>query len=170
MKDAAGEVSRPEPLVHFEEQRNMNVRGTSLGIAFTALAMACADASMEPRAVPGGERLYVLWSGLSGPELDTNYITPVGSLDASAVVDFTRAIEQPGIARLYGQEGVGYFAVGNGEAQTITRYELGPDDRLTPGATLSLQNFGVTLLVDATSIQFVSPTKAYYLDSSSFRS
>jgi hypothetical protein len=138
-------------------------------VACAVLATACADAAPTPAADSGGDRLYVLWSGTSGPELETNYFTPIRSLDAGAEVDYARAIEQPGIARLYGEEGVGYFAIGDGESQTITRYDLGPNDRLVPGASLSLQGFGVTLLAEAASIQFVSPTKAYYIDPSALQ-
>jgi hypothetical protein len=66
----------------------MNVRVAVGALAATVLAAACADDATEGSTEPGGERLYVLWSGLSGPELDTNYITPIRSLDAGGVVDY----------------------------------------------------------------------------------
>jgi hypothetical protein len=85
----------------------MNRRAAVGVLAAAVLAAACADDATGGSAQGGGERLYVLWSGLSGPELDTDYITPIRSLDAGGVVDYARAIERPGIARLYGQDGVG---------------------------------------------------------------
>src|SRR5262245_35179469 len=141
----------------------MNFRLIAHGVMAAVWGAACGDSSTTIARDAAGERLYVLWSGTSGAELSTNYITPLGSLEPGAVVDYGRAVEQPGVTRLYGQEGVGFFAVGDGESQTITRYEIDERDRFVPGATLSLQPFGVTLLADATSIHFVDANKAYYI-------
>src|SRR5262245_25851006 len=144
----------------------MDCKASIAALLLGLSATACADDSQRVVATPPSEQLYLLWSGTSGDEVDSNYFTPLPSLDVGTVVDYGRALEQPGIARLYGQDGVGFFALGDGEEQSITRYELGADDAFVPGQKLSLQPFGVELLADATSLKFISPSKAYYIDPS----
>jgi hypothetical protein len=57
MKHAAGEVSRLEPLVHFEEQRNMNVRGfvsvSTSDFSQTTLLDVSGDEAIEGVSFPG---------------------------------------------------------------------------------------------------------------------
>jgi hypothetical protein len=62
------------------------------------------------------------------------------------------------------ERGIGIFALAEAESLSITRYELGADDTLKPGARLSLQPFGVNAL-EPQGVHFVSATKAYYKDS-----
>jgi hypothetical protein len=58
-------------------------------------------------------------------------------------------------------KGLGWFAIGGGEAPTITRYTL-ERGALARGQSIDLSGYGVKGLWD--TIYFVSPTKAYYPD------
>lgn len=129
------------------------------GCGSDARVIAPENSTQDP-----GQPLYVLGSGVSGVDNETTYFTPLSSLDASANVDLTRAIERQGVGRLYGADGLGYFAIGLEESQSITRYEVSADGRFVEGPSVSLQNYGVTFMAEANAIHFVSPTKAYYLD------
>lgn len=105
---------------------------------------------------------YLVHSAVETDEGRFNYFTLADALDAPARLDYGRALELPGRARLYAQPGAGIFAIGDGEDVTITRYEL-DGAALVPGPTISLQGHGVTAMA-AQGVLFVSPTKAYYKD------
>lgn len=67
------------------------------------------------------------------------------SLSEPTTVAYAGSLELPGRARLHAQPGVGYFAIGDAEGVSLTRYEL-VDGRFVPGASLSLQSYGVSSL------------------------
>jgi hypothetical protein len=92
----------------------------------------------------------------------TSYFHLLGSIEAGTKVDVTQALEVPGAAKLFALEGIGWFAIGDGEAPTITRYTLDEDGRLAPDASVSFLDYGVQYLWD--ELYVVSATKAYYPD------
>jgi hypothetical protein len=105
--------------------------------------------------------LFLVATRVFSDEGTTGYLTPTRSLDEP--LDYSRALEQAGGGVLYASEGVGTFLIGAGEAPEITRYEVGDDDTLIPGQTLSFMNEGVIYLY-AASVIFVDAHKAYYTD------
>lgn len=112
---------------------------------------------------PVEEPLYVLHSAVQTAEGRTNYFTAVGSLAEVADVTYEGSIEVAGRARLYAQPGVGFFAIGDGEDVSITKYTLNDDGTFAAGDRLSFQPFGVTAM-GAQAVLFVSATRAYYKD------
>jgi hypothetical protein len=92
----------------------------------------------------------------------TSYFHVVSSIEEETEIDENRALEVPGAAKLYAVPGLGWFAIGGGEAPTITRYTLDARGTLVKGDSISLQSYGVDSLWD--TLYIVSPTKAYYPD------
>jgi hypothetical protein len=118
---------------------------------------------MVPAAeAPAAEPAFVLATRVWDDTSITSYFNVLHSIDEGATLDPGRGLEVAGSARLYSVPGIGWFAVGQGEAPTVTRYTLGADDTLVAGESISLQSFGVSSLWD--TLYFVSPTKAYYPD------
>jgi hypothetical protein len=114
---------------------------------------------------PAADALYIVHSATQNPDgARTNYFTLTKSLTTPATLDYAKAIAQPGRSRLYAQQDLGFFAIGAGETLSLTRYTVGPNDTIVPGAVLPLQPQGVTSL-GAQAVYFVSETKAYYKDS-----
>src|SRR5690606_7906908 len=92
----------------------------------------------------------------------TSYFHVVSSIEDGAEIDDTKALEVPGAAKLYALPDLGWFAIGGGEAPTITRYTIDEDGALARGESISLSSYGVDSLWD--TLYIVSPTKAYYPD------
>jgi hypothetical protein len=93
----------------------------------------------------------------------TSYFHLLDSIAADTPVDVNQALEVPGAAKLYAVDGIGWFAIGDGESPTITRYALDEEGRLAADASMSFLDYGVQYLWD--HLYVVSPTKAYYPDS-----
>lgn len=93
----------------------------------------------------------------------TSYFHLVPKLEANVEVDPKQALDVAGSAKLYADRKLGWFALGNGESPTITRYTLGNNDQLVAGDAMSLLDCGVQNLWD--SLCVVSKDKAYYPDS-----
>jgi hypothetical protein len=134
--------------------------------AATPLDAAMADGGTSDGTVPpaAADPLYIVHSAVQNPDgARTNYFTLTKSLTAPETLNYANAIAQPGRSRLYAQQDLGFFAIGAGETLAITRYTVGPNDTIVPGASLSLRPQGVTSL-GAQAVYFVSETKAYYKD------
>lgn len=121
------------------------------------------DAPIAEPPIPD-DALYILHSASQDDQgTRTNAFSLVDSLLTRGLVGATPALALPGRARLYAQPGFPFFAVGDSESLTLTRYDLGAGDVVNAGASISLQPFGVTALA-ARAVHFVSETKAYYKD------
>ncbi len=137
-------------------------------VAITALSLAaCGGREDDPTDTPDASTVeekpqYLIHSAVQTGDTRMNYFTVVESLEAEGKLSYENSLELPGRPRLYAAQGVGFFAIGAGEAPTITRYEL-KDGQLVAGDSLSLQSFGVTSM-GAQAVLFVSATKAYYKD------
>ncbi len=92
----------------------------------------------------------------------TSYFHVVGSLAAGTEIDESRALEQPGAAKLVALPEIDWFGLHSGEEPVVTRYTLGAGGRLVAGKSMSLLNYGVEGLWDTHYV--VSSTKAYYAD------
>ncbi|MBZ4335265.1 MxcI [Corallococcus sp. AS-1-12] len=135
-------------------------------LACAALVLgACGGDGVKPEEenpVPQEGELYLVHSAVETNGSRTNYFTLVDSLEGTRTLDYAKSLELPGRPRLYAAKGVGFFAIGAGEAPTITRYEV-RDGTLVAGQSLSFQNLGVKRM-GAQAVHFVSETKAYYKD------
>lgn len=137
------------------------------GVAAVLVVAACGDNIAPPddgddddddEPVPA----FAIGTRIWDDTTTTSYFNVVSSLDASTSVDLGQSIEVSGSAKLFSIGSLGWFAIGGGEAPTISRYELDDNDRLVPRETISLQAYGVSSLWD--TMYVVSPTKAYYPD------
>lgn len=106
---------------------------------------------------------FVIHSAVQTGDGRTNYFTVVDSLGEAARLDYGSSLEVPGRARLYAEPGIGFFAIGDGEDVSVTRYELGDDGSFVAGDRLSFQAQGVRAMAPQ-AVLFVSATKAYYKD------
>ncbi len=133
-----------------------------------ALALVLLISSCEPEKGSGGPvapsegPVYMAATRVWDDVSTTSYFHLVESVDAGTEVDLGQALEVPGAAKLYALDGIGWFAIGEGESPTITRYALDEDGRLTADASMSFLDYGVQSLWD--ELYVVSPTKAYYPD------
>jgi hypothetical protein len=147
-------------------EQHQRGRSSLYRIALTCLALGMACDSDSTReigfAAPGTGPTYLAVARIWDDTTTTSYLHAIPSLSAGTLVDPALARELPGAAKLFAQRDLGWFAIGGGEAPTITRYTLGADGQLEPGRSISLQPFGVDDLWD--SLYFVSADKAYYPD------
>lgn len=116
------------------------------------------DAGDDGNAVPA----FLVGTRVWDDSSTTSYFHVTESLEAGSELDLGRALEVPGAAKLFSIEGAGWFAIGGGEAPTITSYSLDDDGRFVEGVSISLQAHGVQSLWD--TLYVVSPTKVYYPD------
>lgn len=136
-------------------------------LASLSLTAACGDdlpnphEENEPDAQEAGPA-FAIGTRIWDDTTTTSYFHVVDSLEAGTTVDLSKAIEVSGSAKLFSIGTLGWFAIGGGEAPTISRYTLDANNRLVPGETISLQSYGVSSLWD--TVYVVSPTKAYYPD------
>lgn len=136
----------------------------SLSLGFVLVTSASCTPPLDGKDPRGTDTpLFLVHSALDTDDGRSNYFTLVESLDEARALDYGTSLELPGRARLYAAAGIGFFAIGDAENITITRYELEEDGTLVEGASLSLQAHGVTSM-GPQAVHFVSPTKAYYKD------
>jgi hypothetical protein len=110
----------------------------------------------------GPDPVFLLGTRVWDDAAATSYFHIVDSLEPGTKVDDSKAIEVPGAAKLYAIADLGWFAIGDGETPTLTRYTLAENGTLVRGAELSLVNYGVASLWD--TLYVVSATKLYYPD------
>ncbi|WP_437675088.1 hypothetical protein [Sorangium sp. So ce131] len=114
-------------------------------------------------SVDSGVPAFLIGTRVWDDTSTTSYFQTVPSLEQGTEVDLAQALELPGSAKLYSLDELGWFAIGGGDAPTISRYTLDARGALEQeGASISLQPFGVQDLWP--TMYFVSPTKAYYPD------
>jgi hypothetical protein len=135
----------------------------------SALALtiaACSDAESDDAPEAQAEPAYLLHSAQESPDGDRlNYITAIKDPSEALELDYGRSLELPGRARMYAERGVGYFALGDAEEISITRFELEEDGQFVAGKKLLLQQEGVEYM-ETQGVLFISATKAYYKDGS----
>jgi hypothetical protein len=137
---------------------------TRLSLLSTLLAVACGDNTEPPDMMKEGETApaFAVGTRVWDDSSATSYFNVVESLEAGTTVDTMRAIEAAGSAKLFSLGSLGWFAIGGGEAPTISRYEVDSNNELQRRETISLQNYGVKSLWE--TVYVISPTKAYYPD------
>jgi hypothetical protein len=135
-------------------------------LLIAAALSACGDDGASGDGDDGDDTApaYLVGTRIFDDTTTTSYFSVVDSLGAETEVDLADALEVPGAAKLFSVGEVGWFAVGGGEAPTITRYQL-VNGRLVEdeeAPAISLQQYGVDSLWD--TVYVVSDDKAYYPD------
>lgn len=111
--------------------------------------------------------LYLVYTTIDTPDGRTGYYVTTPSIEEDATVNVQTGLEEPGGGMLFAPPEGGYVIIGSGESPTFTRYELGENDNLIKGATVSFANVGVESTWSV--MVFVNPTKAYFLDRDQLR-
>ncbi len=138
--------------------------GVVMGVLLTLVACGSDTSSIESvtgflMPTEGEGPLYGVVSRITLPSGASTVVAIVDSLEAQHV-DTRTALELAGFAAAHGSlEIPGAVFMGSAEAPEFTRYELGADGILAPGASFSLANFGLSRA--PRSVVFVSPTRAY---------
>lgn len=129
-----------------------------------ALLSSCEDSSEAGEALNAGTQgpAYLAATRIWDDSSTTSYFHVLPSIAEGTTVATDRALEVSGAAKLYAVQDIGWFAIGGGDAPTITRYKLAQEGGLEKDVSISLQSYGVTSLWD--SLYVVSKTKAYYPD------
>ncbi|WP_394827260.1 hypothetical protein [Pendulispora albinea] len=125
---------------------------------------ACGKDDPAPGGGPDGDTspAYLVGTRVWNDSATTSYFQVVSSIDEATTFDPKQALEVAGSAKLYTIPGVGWFAVGNGDDPTLTRFTLGNGRKLLQQEKITLQPQGVGRLWD--TLYVVSPTKVYYPD------
>lgn len=106
--------------------------------------------------------MYGVFTSVETSERENTYLGLTGALDGSAELDTAAALEAPGSSRFYAPPSGGFFAIGNNDDITVTRYELGEDRSFIEVGRMSFASIGVTRLQNR--VVFVDESKAYYID------
>lgn len=110
----------------------------------------------------GGDSVYVVFTTIETPSGRFGYYATTPSIEGDVTVDVRQGVEEPGGGQLYAPAEGGYFLLGGGETPTLTRYDLGEDDELEKGKTISFANLGVEGIWS--TVIFAGPSQAYFLD------
>ncbi|MEM7135143.1 MAG: hypothetical protein AAF500_01120 [Myxococcota bacterium] len=145
-----------------------NLRWVACGILFALLA-GCGDSSVDDGTGGSGGSVssadaFMFVNRVRDPSSRTNFVSVLSSL-AAQEIELTNALEVPGFSRFRTyDESVFTF---NGESQQVTRYAVTDDLTLREEGRFSMVNLGVQGF--RTSIVFISPERAYYIDPVGFQ-
>lgn len=135
-------------------------------LAAHAALSGCGDsATIITREAPVPNEAGPLYAVFTSVETDQDANTYLGltpTLDGDGELDRSTALEAPGSSRFYAPPSGGFFAIGNNDDITITRYEIVGERSLVEVGRMSFAAIGVTRLQNR--VVFVSATKAYYID------
>ena len=133
-----------------------------LVVAAVVHASGCADDS----GGTGDAGSFLLVNRVRTPDARTLFLTVLPSLDVGDIDSSTLGLEVPGVSR--GRVYNGKVYVFDGETGVVTRYRVGTgtlvEDTLEDGsrARFSMMREGITRFT--TTIVFLSPERAYYID------
>jgi hypothetical protein len=115
----------------------------------------------------GDGRLYVSSMRVFNPEGSVGYLISLPSLDASAEVDLSKAVEMED-AWVFGNADP-YFYTATIFEPTMTRWEVDANGKFTKGPTLDFTNEGVQGTYTAAGTPIWSPEKSYFVDGESLQ-
>ena len=132
------------------------------------LAVGCSDDKNTGNSggqLPEGSTVYAIAS-LTGAGTDTasSLLFAAASVTSDTTLDSSNGVEIPGTAFVFGREDEGSAYVITNQSPTLIRYDLDAKGKITKGAELSFQSFGVGQANSLRSVVFASDTKAYLLD------
>ncbi|MEM9493994.1 MAG: hypothetical protein AAGC55_32905 [Myxococcota bacterium] len=113
---------------------------------------------------PVSENAYLVLTRVLDPSGRNAYVSILPDLEP-AEVDLGQALEFSGRARAFAHEGD--VMIMNSETGEITRYDVDERLNLIEGETLSMTGLGITRFISA--FIFISPTRAYYVDSNTLQ-
>jgi hypothetical protein len=126
------------------------------------LLFAACDSS-TPNNTAGGS--YAVAATLNANTAQaTSLIFTTKSLDAKATVDESAGISVPDVVTIYGIEGAGKVYSTQAMSPVVTEYLIDDKGKITPGRSISFQQFGLAGSFSTRAIAMISPTKAYLLD------
>ena len=146
-------------------------RPVALSILSIMLALGCGNnggtgSNGNGTGAGGGTPIsgdqFLVATSVSLPDGRTNLFSVVNALDETTVIDPVASLEVPGFSRLYAPPSGGFFAVGNGEDITITRFDVDETGQFIEQGRISFQGVGTTFL--GNTMAFLSATKAYFVD------
>ncbi len=119
-------------------------------------------------AAQANEPLYAIGSTQFGDDgVNTSYVALVPDLSAGSEIDYESVLELGGGSSLFGFSSGQFFALGQEESPTITRYEIDSNGSFREGDSLSLLNQGLShMWFDPGLVPILSNDKAYIIDSS----
>ena len=150
----------------------MNRRTTllaTLTIGAVVLATGCGDDSGGAGGTGGTEGSFLLVNRIRTPDARAIFLTVLPSLDVGPIDRSALGLEVPGLSR--GRVYNGKVYVFDGESGVISRYVVDGDrlalDVLDDGgeARFSMADEGITNFT--TTIAFIDPERAYYIDTRS---
>lgn len=139
-----------------------SLTNATLLLALAALSGCAAEEEKEPEGVGEGP-IYAVMYEIYDDTGSNAYLSLLSSLDIDAV-DPSTAREYIG-GRAYMQAYNGWVFVGEPGAPTVHRYSVSASGALEDEQTISFANYGLDAgVIDAWSLEFISPTKAYLFD------
>ena len=120
--------------------------------------------NQNPDSGSGGPLYAVATLLQAGTTNATSLIFVTPSLAAGTPIDYTKAISIPDSAFIFAPEAKGRFYTTLAQTPTVTAYDVDAAGTVTPGTSMSVQQFGVGAANSTRSLHFVSDTKAYLLD------
>ena len=141
---------------------NLTIKIFSLLLLLGLFFSGCDDDDGPGLDSRFNEALYATFIRVDNPDGRINYVALTEDLEQETAVDFTTALEVPGFSRMYAPEEGGFFAIGDGEDMTITRYSINENNEFVRGNRISFAGEGVTQMHWRN--KFLSPVKAYYVD------
>jgi hypothetical protein len=150
-----------------EARARRSWRGRALAALFlnAPWLVACDDGATVTDTPPGGASgegpLYLVATNFSAGDQDETYLVTSTSFDATTTIDSTNGPKLLGgiVPTVHG----GAVFAPDSTSPVITRFDVGPDQRLQPGAQLSFAGVGMTELF-SWHIYIVSDTKGYAFD------
>lgn len=136
---------------------------TTLALA-AVLQMGCSGSNGEPAPDSGtaSDPVYVLASGVCGPDSCQTYLGTTTSLEPRRVDIRPQAIELEGFVYPFRHRDA--VLVPGGESPALTRYTLGGSGELVKGPTLSLAGAGYSGTITAGRARIIDDEKAYVFD------
>ncbi|MEM6736641.1 MAG: hypothetical protein AAF620_11285 [Bacteroidota bacterium] len=134
-----------------------------LTLALGSVFMTACDNDDDDGVGPSSnsEANFAVYSWTSTPSGNVAFVNIAPSLATELNFDADNSLEFEGSFDLFGPDGEGYFIASTGAV--LTRYDVAEDGTITQGGSFDLSNTGIAFVSHWNS-EFVSPTKAYYLD------
>ncbi len=131
---------------------------------FGALSLVgCSDTGgANEKQTPGPQ--YVISTGVFSDTGSTGYLVSVPSLASDVTYDLSRAVQLPAGANIFAGPTQGAVYVASFDAATFDRWQVEDDGSLTPGASVSFANLGLSSAFSASLSPFFSADKAYFVD------
>ncbi|MEM9730464.1 MAG: hypothetical protein AAF997_17925 [Myxococcota bacterium] len=154
-------------------------RTRSWALGFLAVvAVACGGTGSGPDATgnggsggatPSGAPLYAICGLTLTPDGRSGYLALVSDLEAGTTFDLADTLEFPGGSLCAAPGNSNRLYVGIAERAVIQRYSVGEGDTFRLDEELGLSGLGITAPIGRNPLQFLSDTRAYFIDGSTLQ-